>query len=287
VNLATVGSAAARAEHGPVLPTRDELAVLGRFERLAVRLAERVQRHAAAKALSQALLWHVNQRWVRGVTRRVTHVHGADVIPGLDAGRGVLLCSNHRSFFDQFVIMTWYSHTLGRLPHLYFPVRSNFFYEGPLGVVVNAAMSGFAMYPPIFRAPSKAAFNRYTQARLVELLGQPDTVVGVHPEGRRNKGLDPYALLPAQPGVGQLILDARPTVVPVFVNGLSNNFMAQIAGGLLRRAAPVVIVFGRPLDLALDGLPNRLRTHRDLAEQVLDAVRRLGTVEREIRAGLA
>jgi len=287
MNLATAVSASARAAAGPVVPTAEELAVLGRRERLAVRFAEAVNRGARSKIGAQAFLRHVGQRWVWHATRRITHLHGAEVLHTLDPRRGVLLCSNHRSFFDQFVLMAHYGRALGHLPRLFFPVRSNFFYQGPLGMLVNGLMAGFSMYPPIFRDPKKSLFNRYTQARLVELLAQPDTVVGVHPEGRRGKGDDPYTLLPAQPGVGQLILEARPTVLPVFIHGLSNDIARQILGNYTGRARPIVIVLGRPLDLALDGLPNRIRTHKQIADAVLDAIRDLGAQEREIRGKLA
>ncbi|MDX1531814.1 MAG: zinc ABC transporter substrate-binding protein, partial [Rhodothermales bacterium] len=51
------------------------------------------------------------------------------VTDGLD--RGVLLASNHRSFFDQFTLMLplWGTPELKFFEHIYFPVRSNFFYE--------------------------------------------------------------------------------------------------------------------------------------------------------------
>ena len=43
--------------------------------------------------------------------------------------------------------------------------------------------------------------------------------------GTRGKGDSPYELLPAHPGVGQIVLQARPIAVPVFVNGLPNGLM--------------------------------------------------------------
>ena len=287
MNFVTSGSIAARLAAGSVRPSAEDLAPLSPTERTAVRIAEFVHRNPLLGALSHAWLWHVNRRLVAWASRRVTHVRGAEALADLDPGRGVLICSNHRSFFDQFVIMTYYSEALGRLPPLYFPVRNDFFYESALGVVINAAAAAFHMYPPVFREASKRGFNLYTQARLVELLTRPGFAVGVHPEGKRGKGPDPYTLLPAQVGVGQLILEARPTVLPVFINGLSNDFFRQIAGNFTRRASPIVILFGAPIELRLDGLPNRVRTHKDLADRVMDAIRQLGRTEREIRAGLS
>jgi 1-acyl-sn-glycerol-3-phosphate acyltransferase len=93
-------------------------------------------------------------------------------------------------------------------------------------------------------------------------------------------------LLPAQVGVGQLILEAKPTVVPVFINGLSNDFFGQMVGNFTGRRPPIVMVFGQPLQMELDGLPKRLRTQKEIAERVLDEIRRLGEKERAIRADL-
>ena len=50
------------------------------------------------------------------------------------------------------------------------------------------------------RAPR--AFNRYALERCLYELDVPGTVLAVHPEGKRNKSDDPYALLPAQPSRG-------------------------------------------------------------------------------------
>ena len=101
------------------------------------------------------------------------------------------------------------------------PVRSNFFYDTPAGFVVNGVMSFFAMYPPLFRDKRRTALNALGLDELAGLLRSGETLVGIHPEGRRNPGTDPYQLLPAKSGVGRLIHAARGVaVVPVFTNGL-------------------------------------------------------------------
>mgnify|MGYP001480307136 CR=1 FL=1 len=47
------------------------------------------------------------------------------------------------------------------------------------------------------------------RGNVAALPDQPGTVVGLHPEGTRGKGPDPYTFLPAQPGVGKLALVAE------------------------------------------------------------------------------
>src|SRR5690606_20431723 len=130
---------------------------------------------------------------------------------------------------------------------LFYPVRSNFFYEHPLGMAVNLLFGAGTLYPPIFRDRTRTALNRSSLDRIVEFLDEPDTMVGLHPEGTRKKDDDPYTLLPAQPGVGQIALRGRPLVVPVFINGLSNDAIGDIGESLrpgARRRRPIIIVYG-------------------------------------------
>ena len=47
---------------------------------------------------------------------------------------------------------------------------------------------------------------------------------------RATRGADPYSYLPAQPGVGKLIKDAAPQVIPVFIAGLGNDLSRQVLG---------------------------------------------------------
>ena len=60
-------------------------------------------------------------------------------------------------------------------------------------------------------------------------------LIGFHPEGTRNKSEDPYSFLDAQPGIGRLILEARPQLVPVFIAGLSNSLGHELGQGRRER----------------------------------------------------
>ncbi len=227
----------------------------------------------------------LGQWWIRTVTMRLRRVVGLDRLPRWDTCPSLILVANHRSFFDLYV--TTAELVARGLPHrILFPVRSTFFYDHPMGPIVNGTMSFFAMYPPIFRDRRRASFNMASLAELAALLRRGGFLVGFHPEGTRKKtGADPYTLLPAQSGVGRVIYDSRVPVVPVFVNGLCNHFARQIHAGVTGRGDPIHIVFGSPIDFGtlLDG-PGVPATFRRLAERCIQAIGELGNEERKLRA---
>ena len=265
---------------------------LTRFERLAVGIGAFLNERPGPKALQSLFHRHFGMRWVGYCTGNLLHVEGLDIVRRLAPPRGVLMCANHRSFFDQYAI----SCLVAREAHetwarnISFPVRSGFFYESWAGVAVNLVIAGGAMYPPIFRDPARADLNKRSLERVAELLQAPGTVVGLHPEGTRGKGPDPYQLLPAQPGVGMVALRSRATILPVWVNGLGNDFLAQIASNFRtgeRRGQPIIVVIGEPVDLGplAEGNP-RPALYKRVADRILDEIRRLGERERAIRASL-
>jgi 1-acyl-sn-glycerol-3-phosphate acyltransferase len=170
-----------------------------------------------------------------------------------------------------------------------FPVRSNFFYETTTGVLVNYLLSLGAMYPPIFRDRSKASLNKDAVDRLIEYVSRPGSIAGVHPEGTRNKGDDPYQLLKAQPGIGEIALKARPVIVPVFVNGMSNSVLRETVTGqqlASRRTCPIVVVYGDPLDISeFDGQLPRAALYKQVADKILGGIAALIPREKELRRG--
>lgn len=229
---------------------------------------------------------HVGANWIEASIRNLRQVHGLDRLPAFDPNKSYLCVSNHRSFFDLYVV-TAYLVKRGMPHRLVFPVRSSFFYDRRLGFVVNGVMSFFAMYPPVFRERHRAALNLASLDEVVNLLERGGTFVGLHPEGTRNKGDDPYALLPAQSGVGRIIHSARATVLPVFVNGLGNDIVRQVSSNYTKKGDPVTVVFGAPIDFGdmLEGSASP-RLHKRIAEHTMDAIRRLGEEDRAIRAAL-
>lgn len=263
---------------------------LSRFEKTALAITRLVNETAAGKLLQTLFLKTVSQGWVAPSIKNLLHVDGEEHLHELRPDRGILLCANHRSFFDQYVIMSVMVQRTALVKKMYFPVRSNFFYETWSGVAVNALIGGMAMYPPIFRDPAKADLNRKALDQVIALLAEPGVIVGMHPEGTRGKGPDPYDLLPAQPGVGQVIMKAQPIVLPVFVNGLGNDIVRQVTSNFRgggKNGTPIFVCFGPPLDLSdlLAGRP-RPAQYKRVADRVMAAIRGLGERERALRDGL-
>ena len=205
---------------------------LAPFERLAFRVMRWANVGGGARL---GALW---QRWILEpifgllILRRLV-VRGLDRLESIPEDASILLVANHRTFFDLFVLGWILVRRWKGRWRTSFPVRANFFYENPLGLLICLLLSGGSMFPPFFRKPRSKAFNRYSLSLVQGKLRRTRNLVGFHPEGTRNKGDDPYQLLPAQPGAGEVALKSRPlVVVPAFVTGLSNKLGHEIAANL-------------------------------------------------------
>src|SRR5581483_8157746 len=148
------------------------------------------------KLLTSLYQRHVLGPLFRLVVGRLLQVRGLEHPMALPKGSPFLLISNHRTFFDFFVLSTVLYQRGHVARRIYFPVRANFYYQSVLGLFINAAIAAFAMFPPIFREKSKLSFNRFSIDESARLLSTKAAMVGLHPEGTRNKGEDPYLLLP-------------------------------------------------------------------------------------------
>jgi 1-acyl-sn-glycerol-3-phosphate acyltransferase len=259
-------------------------ASLTRLERAQIRLVRASLRPGLLDSGIRALQRSVGQWWIRAATAKLRHVHGIERLPAWDPSGSVILVANHRSFFDLYVTAAELV-SRGLPQRILFPVRSKFFYDHPLGPVVNGVMSFFAMYPPIFRERKRAALNLASLDEVASLLRRGGFFVGLHPEGTRKTDGDPYTFLPPQSGVGRVIHKAGVPVVPVFVNGLGNDLARQVAGGIRGSGSPIHMVFGGPIDFgALLHAPGGPRVYRRLAERCIEAIAGLGREERALRA---
>ena len=111
----------------------------------------------------------------------------------------------------------------------------------------------------------------------------PGNIIGFHPEGTRNKSDDPYSFLRAQPGVGKLIMEAQPQVIPVFIAGLCNSLPKQVARNWNREDV-IRIHFGPVMDLSeYLAKPDRLRTHKEIADAVMGKIAELGEQDQAMR----
>lgn len=269
-------------------PTHEELAVLSPFERFSFRLVRRMNQ-GNSKVFWTWCQKTIGAGWIQISTYNLMQVYGLENINATSRERPILLVANHRSFFDMYTVSTVLFRKTSWPKQLFFPVRGRFFYQSPLGLFVNLMMGWWSMYPPFFASgdnpiPEKRAFDRFSFRALTELARNgPGNIIGFHPEGTRNKGDDPYSFLPAQPGVGKLIKDAAPQVIPVFIAGLGNDLPKQVLGNW-RGGEKIRIHFGPLLDLSEHlSKPDRVRTYKEISEFVMRKIADLGEQDRQRR----
>jgi len=249
--------------------------------RILCQVAAWVLRHANwmtqiwARTVMRVLLWFCGGRRFR--------VFGQEHLDSFAPDTSAILVSNHRSFFDFFVV-TWATVTRSRLTRrILFPVRAAFFYETWVGGLINAFLTGMSMFPPFLREKSGKKFNQLALDLISRELMESPTAVGLHPEGKRGKG-DPFVLLPAQPGVGKMVLEAhKARIVPVFIVGLSNNLAREMWWNWTSpNAHPIHICFGSDIDLSdLRDEGVRASTQLRASRRCLDAILEVGLKQKE------
>ena len=268
----------------PLLPTHEEISVLDTMESIAFRLVRRMNT-GAWKKFWTICQRHIGSLWIYLATYNLMNVFGIENVENTDPDRPLVLVANHRSFFDMYTVSSVVFRRTSRPIYLYFPVRAKFFYDNPVGWFVNLVMGWWAMYPPFFRETKEArkrAFDKFSVRELVRLctVGRGH-VIGFHPEGKRNLDPDPYKFLPAQPGIGKVVYDARPQVVPVFIGGLINDLPRQVLGNWTG-GEKVRIWFGEPVDLSeFYEKRDSIRTHKEIADFLMTRIADLGERDRE------
>ncbi len=272
----------------PMEPEAEELAVLGAIERVGFRLTHRMNL-GVWKRLMTFGQRHLGSLWIFIATYNLMNVFGIENVERTDTNRPLVLVANHRSFFDMYTVSSVLFRRTRRPMTLYFPVRGKFFYDNPVGWLVNLVMGWFSMYPPFFREAgdaTKRLFDRYSMRRLEQLCSEEKpNVIGFHPEGKRNLNGGPYDLLPAQPGIGKAIYASRPQVIPVFVTGLGNDLPRQILGNWTG-GEKVRIWFGETLMLdEFYAKSDRLRTHKEIADRLMEKIAELAENDRSMFSG--
>ena len=207
-----------------IQPSEKQILLLTPIERWAYKLADWVNQNIKPPFI----LWNAVFMYILiwfALSRRL-QVEGTEHISHLTPNDPILIAANHRTFFDFFVV-TWVNYDQTSLPRkIFFPVRSNFFYDNPLGMILNLVMGGCAMFPPMFRRKEARDFNHFSVQRIVQELNSGGCVIGIHPEGTRNKNPDPTSLLPPKRGVATILGHAKTVYfVPVFIRGLSKTFI--------------------------------------------------------------
>lgn len=271
-----------------ILPSAEELAVLTRFERFAFHWVRRMNQGAWKR------FWTFCQRtlgagWIHLSTYNLMQVYGLENIAAADRARPILIVANHRSFFDMYTVSTVLFRNTKWRKQLFFPVRGRFFYQSVLGMFVNLVMGWWSMYPPFFATgdrpiPEKRTFDKYSFRLLTELCRTgPGNVIGFHPEGTRNRGWNPYSYLRPQPGVGKLIKDAAPQVIPVFIAGLGNDLPKQVLGNWTG-GEKIRIHFGPQIDFSeFQAKRDHMRTYKEISEHLMHKIAQLGEQDRAIQ----
>lgn len=272
----------------PLVPDAVETKAIGKVDRVGFWLTHRMNL-GRWKRLMTFGQRHIGSLWIYLATYNLMNVIGLENVEKADPDVPLVLVANHRSFFDMYTVSSVLFRRLNRPIRLYFPVRAKFFYTNPVGWFVNLVMGWFSMYPPFFREEREAVkreFDKYSMRRLIQLCTTGNGhIIGFHPEGKRNLHGDPYDLLPAQPGIGKVIYSARPQVIPVFIAGLGNDLPKQILGNW-NGGEKVRIWFGEKLDLTeFYAKSDRLRTHKEISDRLMDKIRELGDSDRTLFGG--
>lgn len=269
-------------EQSPV-PTAEEISVLGLVERTGFRLVRTMNR-GNWKRLWTFFQRHVGSLWIFLATYKLMNVRGLENVEQTDSKRPLILVANHRSFFDMYTVSSVLFRRTSRPITLFFPVRAKFFYDNPIGWFVNLIMGWWAMYPPFFREEKEAnkrLFDKFSVRELIHICRYGNGhVIGFHPEGKRNLSEDPYSFLPAQPGIGKVIYEAQPQVVPVFITGLRNELAKQILGNWTG-GTRVRIWFGEPIELGkFYAKRDSVRTHKEISDFLMMKIGELGKKDR-------
>lgn len=267
-----------------LMPTKEEIGVLQPVERTGFKLA-RAMNFGVWKRFWTFCQRHIGSLWIYIATYNLMNVFGIENVENSDPSRPLILVANHRSFFDMYTVSSVMFRRTRRPITLFFPVRAKFFYDNPVGWFVNLVMGWWSMYPPFFREEGegeKRKFDKFSVRELVRISsGGHGHVIGFHPEGKRNLNDDPYNFLPAQPGIGKVILNADPQVIPVFIAGLGNDLPKQILGNWTG-GEKVRIWFGEQLDLSgFRGKRDALRTHKEISDFLMTKIAELGEKDRE------
>ena len=267
------------------LPNKSELEVLSGTERLGFRITH-LMNQGGWKTLWTFFQRHIGSLWIYIATYNLMNVFGIENVEATDPDRPLILVANHRSFFDMYTISSVLFRRTNRPIKLYFPVRAKFFYDNPLGWLVNFVMGWWAMYPPFFREQKEAkkrTFDKFSVRELIRICSSGrGHVIGFHPEGKRNLSDDPYSFLPAQPGIGKVIFEAKPQVIPVFVTGLINDLPRQILGNWTG-GEKVRIWFGEQIDLSeFYGKRDSIRTHKEISDFLMEKIEELAEQDKKM-----
>jgi len=264
-----------------------DLTYLKKIERFNFTVTHRLNSSPLFRKILSAICATFGKAWVEFFTHGAVVEHGFENFEKIDPNRAVLLIANHRSFYDQFVIAGRLFKLYGRHHNIYFPVRANYFYDRLDGLLVNLLVAYGVMYPPFVRDRKRLRWNKEATEILINLLKNPENMVGFHPEGTRNQGPDPYEFLPAKPGCGEMIYRTNPNVVPVFLQGFPQKVTHMLRSSPCTknpRPPYVHMVMGEPIDFSEElAMEANNKTFLTIAKKAMHHIELLSKMERQIR----
>ncbi len=253
----------------------DVLASLTRVERMHVNLVlSTVRSQAADRAVKRVQCAGISPTLERlfGPGRTLL---GVENLPVFDVRESYVCVANHRTFFDLYAVASYLQTRAKMRQRIWFPVRAPFFYDNPAGMLVNAAASAFAMYPPVFRDRRRAHLNDAVLDETIRLLRAGGSFIGLHPEGQRNKSADSLDLLPARWGVGRVLAESQAWVIPTWIDGLASGAEEQLRRRV-RGASGLTMVFGEPYKAQVLGAGASRAEYTEVSAEALARVRALG-----------
>jgi 1-acyl-sn-glycerol-3-phosphate acyltransferase len=174
-------------------------------------------------------------------------VKGAERIPRKG---GVLVASNHISAYDT-IFLPWAVVRKNPLQMMWAPAKEELF-QHPVKALIYRSWGAF---------PVKRGRDVRAGKHLNELL--VDQKVMLYPEGTRHKD---GVLGKGNRGVGKIIYDVRPQVIPVALTGINHWKFPSLGaqGGA---------TFGEAIDFEdLYQLPDCKETHQLIVDRVMDAI---------------
>lgn len=264
-----------------------DLTYLNKIERFNFTVLNRLNSSPVFRKILTTIGATIGKTWVELFIEGAVVAHGFKNFKKIDPKRAVLLVPNHRTFFDQFAIAARLFKIYGRHHNIYFPVRANYFYDRISGLFVNLFIANGVMYPPFVRDRKRLRWNKEATEILINLLRNPENMVGYHPEGTRNLGPDPYEFLSAKPGCGEIIYRTNPNVIPVFLEGFPDNPAHMLRCSSYRknpRRPYVHMVMGEPIDFSEElAMEENKKTYLTIAQKAMRHIARLSKDEITIR----
>ena len=195
-------------------------------------------------------LWVTFSIWVIGCYASLLNrfsIEGAERIP---SSGGVLVASNHISAYDT-IFLPWAVIRDNPLQMLWAPAKEELFRNRLMGLIYGS----WGAFP--VRRGRDVRAGKYINQLLA------DQKVMLFPEGTRHKD---GVLGKGNRGVGKIIYDTRPQVIPTALSGVNRwKFPALGAKGR--------VVFGAALDFSdLYQLEDCKETHQMIVDRVMEAI---------------